>query len=324
MQLHEKLKEPFTCADDSYLIDDDSSNSSIHQEENNSVSEIVLNESLKLQIINDINTPQIFISYVNQEDNLSPLKKSPQKVCQKSKEEKAKNLTSILKKVTGNCVEKSPKKKSVNFKLPFETPQKPQKILRGTLSNKFQTTLEKFYKEYSQHIKSSSHLIRLVFVRIRSIDIYWRLVDASRMLGSSKKNKIEGPNGHSSESVVKNRKQITSEEYSKRMNRKLADNRALIMQNARNENSTEKDCSYAHNYLEKVKKTLTESGDETLYLDFMKVLTSYNLEMESVPELYYVSNLINSLFAIFTTYSFFYRKWKPFCCQTTRIFSISF
>lgn len=255
-----------------------SSISSIIQEEEEKPSEIPLNESLKLKIIKDNeSSPQIVISYVNRP-------RSPSKVSQKSKEEKEKNLTSILKKF---CVEKSPsKKKSVNFDIPIETPNKNKKILRSTLSNKLQATLEKFFSEYSNNVKSSKHLIRLVFVRLRSFDIYWRLVDASMML--SKKNKTEGSNGHSNESV-KHRKQITTEEYSKRINRKLADNRALIMQNAKNENSTEKDCSYAHNFLEKVKKTLSDNGDDNLYVEFMKVLTSFNPEVESVAELYYVS-----------------------------------
>jgi hypothetical protein len=288
--LRENDNQHFTTADESYIIDEDSNNNSVI--EINSTSEIALNDSLKLQIINNSEVPEIVISYVNQET--SP--KRSQKAWQKSKEEKEKNLTSILKKVTGNCVEKSPlKKKSVVFNLPSETPQKPQKILRGTLGNKFFATLKKFFREYSNNLKSSNSLIRLIFVRFRSFDIYWRLVDASRML--SKKNKES--NGHSSENAVKQRKQITSEEYSKRINRKLADNRAMIMQNAKNENSTEKDCSYAHNFLEKVKKTLTDSGDETLYCDFMKILTAFNQEVESVPELYYVSFKINFYLTIY-------------------------
>lgn len=211
------------------------------------------------------------------------MRKFQHKIPQKTKE---KNLASILKKVTGNCDEKSPlKKKSVVFNLPSETPQKAQKILRNTLSNKFVATLDKFFREYSNNLKNSHELIRLIFVRFRSFDIYWRLVDVSRML--SKKNKEL--NGRSCEVIVKNRKQITSEEYSKRINRKLADNRALIMQSVKNENSIEKDCSYAHNFLEKVKKTLTENGDDILYCDFMKILTVFNPEMESVADLYYVS-----------------------------------
>lgn len=266
-----------TSANENYSHDEDSNNSI---SELNSTSEITLNDSLKLEIINNKEVPHIVISYTNQE-NQALLKKH-----QKTKEERQKNLTSILKKVTGNCVEKSPlKKKSVVFNLPSETPQKPQKILRNTLSNKFVATLEKFFREYSNNLKSSHPLIRLIFKRFRSFDIYWRLVDASRML--SKRNKES--NGQTSEASVKNRKHITSEEYSKRINRKLADNRALIMQNAKNENSTEKDCSYAHNYLEKVKKTLTDNGDDALYCDFMKILTTFNPEVESVPELYYVS-----------------------------------
>lgn len=287
--MRENANESFTCADASYIIDEDIINCSIQE---NSTSAIALKDLLKVEIINDSNIPQIVVSYVNQDNSIelnspdSP-KKTQTKAWQKSKEEKEKNLTSILKKVTGNCVEKSPvKKKNVVFNLPSETPLKPHKILRNTLGNKFQATLEKFFREYSKYIQSSNHLIRLVFVRFRSFDIFWSLVDVSRML--SKKNKGDS-NGHSSEAVIKHRKQITSEEYCKRINRKLADNRALIMQNAKNENSTEKECSYAHNFLEKIKKTLTECGDEVLYTDFMKILTSFNPEVESVPELYYVS-----------------------------------
>lgn len=139
---------------------------------------------------------------------------------------------------------------------------------------------------YSKAFEATNYFIEIIYSRFRAFDIYWKLVQVGRML--SKKNKIDG----STELSVKPKKQITSEEYSKRINRKLAENRALIMKNAKNDNLMEKDCSYACNFIERVKKTLLEGGDETLFGDFMKMLTSFNADVESVPELYYVS-LIN-------------------------------
>jgi hypothetical protein len=51
----------------------------------------------------------------------------------------------------------------------------------------------------------------------------------------------------------------------------------------------DKDCSYALNYFERVKKTLLEVGDEALLQEFIRTLKSFNPESQSVPELYYVS-----------------------------------
>ncbi len=238
---------------------------------------IELDKSLNLKIVTDESAiPNFVISYSNNQEIIetTPIVTKTQ------------SLTSILKK--GNISEKSPsKKKSVNFNIPKETPQKERKILRRTLGNKFEQIISNFFSEYSRNLNSSNHLIRLTLVRVRSLDIYLRLVDAVIML--SKRGKTDGSTENAS-NQPKQRKQITSEEYSKRVSKKLEENRNMIMKIARSENSTEKDCSYSHNYLEKVKSTLTENGDEVLYGEFMKILTSFNIEEESVPELYYVSN----------------------------------
>jgi hypothetical protein len=63
----------------------------------------------------------------------------------------------------------------------------------------------------------------------------------------------------------------------------------MIMHNDKNKCTIDKDCSYAYNYLDKVKKTLIENGDEELCGNFMAMLTSFDPDVESVPELYRVS-----------------------------------
>lgn len=271
---------------------------------------VILNDSIQLEIIDDIQ-PKINVIILPSEDNNleeevkkinlleNPQKRNPSlKIWQKTNEEKQQNLTSILKKVSNN-IEKSPsKKKSVNFLLPQEQHNEIKSVkfsdkIKASFSakKKFHHLIEEFFSKFSSHLPKTQQnefhpLIRKLFIRTRSFDIYWQIVSCNIML--SKKNKQE--NGTtSSENISKTKKQISSEEYSKKINRKLADNRALIMQNAKDYDTVEKDCSYAYNYLQKVRKTLLENGDDVLYSQFMKMLTAFNPETESVPELYYVS-----------------------------------
>ncbi|KAL7035582.1 hypothetical protein ACKWTF_008455 [Chironomus riparius] len=270
---------------------------------------VILNDSIQLEIIDDIE-PKINIIILPQEnENLeeevrkinlleNTQKRSPSlKSWQKSNEEKQQNLTSILKKVTSN-IEKSPsKKKTVNFLLPKDQPNEIKSVkfsdkIKASFSakKKFHHIIKEFFSNFtanlSKTIQNELHpLIRKLFIRTRSFDIYWQIVSCNIML--SKKNNKHENGTTSSENISKTKKQISSEEYSKKINRKLADNRSLIMQNAKDHNTVEKDCSYAYNYLQKVRKTLLENGDDELYSQFMKMLTTFNPVTESVPELYY-------------------------------------
>lgn len=279
--------------------------------EKNSQQKLLLNETLELEIVYD-SKPKISINILpnpsaSQDDESKKIgtienvqKRNPSlKNRQKSNEEKQRNLTSILKKVTSN-IENSPvKKKSVNFILPTE-----QSVQRSStnLSDKFKASLgvrkkfesiiDAYFAKFQQRltVKNGLHpLIRKIFIRARSFDIYWEIVRCNIMLSKKGKQDSVSSNGSSNENVAKAKKQISSEEYSKKINRKLADNRALIMQNARKE-CVEKDCSYAYNYLQRIRKTLLDNSDEELYSQFMQMLTNFNPEIESVPELYYVSN----------------------------------
>lgn len=285
----------------------------------NSHQKIILNNSIQLEIIGD-QIPSINITYLSEKEEIchdklpilnsnefSP-KRNPLKNWQKSNEEKQKNLTSILKKVTNQqTVDKSSfKKKTVNFILPIEAKERNSSTLSFSdkikasfgVGRKFQNIIEIFFLNHRKNNlnKNDIHpLVLAIFNRTRDFDIYWRLVECNIMF--SKKSKLEGAtngnqNGNgiaAAENIAKTKKQISSEEYSKKINRKLADNRLLIVQNLKNTKSVERDCSYAYNYLERVKKTLMESADEALYCQFMKMLTSFNPDIESVPELYYVS-----------------------------------
>lgn len=229
------------------------------------------------EIPKEVEESEIVTNYVCENEKLIPKIKNSTR----TKEEKQQNLTSILKKVSNN---NPSKKKSVNFLLPAETPQKvsckfKDRLRRAQPSQKFFNIIQEFFLNYTKRLKKSNRLIQIVFIRFRSFDVYWKLI---RAMISNKKSKTDG----NDVTVTKPKKQITSEEYSKRINRKLADNRAMIMQNMKNENFIEKDCSYAYNFLERVKKTLIESGDDALYIEFMKILTTFNSESESVPELY--------------------------------------
>jgi hypothetical protein len=294
-------------------------NNTTHQELSKEVTEnlispqkVILNDSIQLEITDDIE-PKINVIILPCEDNNrqeevkkinlleNAQKRSPSlKSWQKSNEEKQQNLTSILKKVTNN-IEKSPaKKKSVNFLLPQKQHDAVKSVkfsdkIKASFSakKKFHHLIKEFFSKFSSHLsktqKNELHpLIRKLFIRTRSFDIYWQIVSCNIML-SKKNNKHENGTTSSTENISKTKKQISSEEYSKKINRKLADNRALIMQNAKDYDTVEKDCSYAYNYLQKVRKTLLENGDDELYSQFMKMLTAFNPETESVPELYYVS-----------------------------------
>lgn len=228
---------------------------------------------------------------------------SPSKTREKSNEEKQRNLISILKKVTDKKLEKSPIKKSVNFLLP--TPTKPIRssprlsernqsnlTIASTflLTQKFFIVIESFFTSYIQDLKylnNGSPLLKRTFHWIKTIDIYLKLIQQSIMTSKKRQNEIPNATDPSTNKTKKN--VSSSEEYSKKLHRKLVDNRSLIMQSDRNKCTIEKDCSYAYNYLDRVKKTLTENGDEELFTELMSMLTSFDPEFESVPELYRVS-----------------------------------
>jgi hypothetical protein len=273
---------------------------------------INLNDKFQLEIVCD-EIPRINITILPEEDRLlqeivpdenSPKRNPSLKNWQKSNEEKRTNLTSILKKVTSNVQNIQRKKKTVNFLLPTESKLcKNSSNFSGAIkapfiiNRKFKNIIENFFINFSKTFTNKNEvpqLIRVVFIRTRTFDVYWKLVYHRMML--AKKNKQDGAattttNGSGSGSTVENfakpKRPMSSEEYSKKVNRKLEDYRGLILPNA--ENTIEKDCSFALNYLERVKKMLIENGDEELFAQFAKMLTSFNPEIESVPELYYVS-----------------------------------
>lgn len=225
---------------------------------------------------------------------------SPVKVRQKSNEEKQNNLISILKKVSTN-LDKSPakKKKSVNFLLPTPPRHRSSQRLADKnshhigntflLTQKFFIVIETYFNDFIKKIKfrneAQPSLIRF-FHWTKTIDIYLTFVQKSIM--NSKKRQHDST--ASNEALPKTKKNVSSsEEFSKKLNRKLTDNRTLIMETDREKSTIEKDCSYAYNYLERVKKTLLENGDDELYSEFMSMLTSFDPDCESVPELYQVS-----------------------------------
>lgn len=221
---------------------------------------------------------------------------SPERVLEKSIEEKQNNLISILKKVSDNLVKSPVKKKSVNFILPNPTPTRSSSRLNNkakqighdfVLTQKFFIIVENFFSNYVKNLKfrSDPHPVLLrIFNWTKTIDIYGKLLQKSLMMSKKRQNES------TAEASTKTKKNMsTSEEYSKKLHRKIADNRNLIMQTSRNKCTIEKDCSYAYNYLERAKKTMTENGDDELYSEFMTMLTSFDPEFESVPELYNVS-----------------------------------
>ena len=221
---------------------------------------------------------------------------SPVNVHEKSNEEKQNNLISILKKVSDNLVKSPAKKKSVNFLLPTPTPSRSSSRLNNKskqighdfgLTQKFFIIVENFFSNYVKNFKfrNDPHPVLLrIFHWTKTIDIYGKLLQKSLIMSKKRQNESTAEGG------TKTKKNMsTSEEYSKKLHRKIADNRNLIMQTSRNKCTIEKDCSYAYNYLERAKKTMTENGDDELYSEFMTMLTSFDPEFESVPELYNVS-----------------------------------
>lgn len=234
----------------------------------------------------------------------SPGLSSPTRVREKSTEEKQKNLISILKKVTDNLTSPVKQKKSVNFLLPSKqlnrtSPRFAESQLNNReiandflLTQKFFIIIESFFNDYIENLnfRNGGHpLLIRTFHWSKSIDIYLQLVKTSvKMIG--KKRQGEASTSGSSEPAAKTKKNVSSsEEYSKKLHRKLSENRELIMHSDRNKCTIEKDCSYAYNYLDRVKKTLMENGDDELYSTLMSMLTSFNPDYESVPELFHVS-----------------------------------
>lgn len=229
---------------------------------------------------------------------------SPPKVREKSNEEKQQNLISILKKFSDKLEKTPTKKKTVNFLLPTPPRHRQSARLSGKsneppavgnaffLSQKFFIVIESFFTNYIKDLKflnEAQPLLRRFFHWAKTIDIYLKLLKASVMISKKRQNDSSTAGG-SAEGSSKPKKNVSSsEEYSKKLHRKLADNRSLIMQNERNKCTIEKDCSYSFTYFERVKKTLTENGDDELYTQLMSMLTSFDPEVESVPELYHVS-----------------------------------
>lgn len=262
---------------------------------------IAIDNSYKIEIIYD-DIPKINICFIPTVEALQTPEKvscinllSPVKIREKSNEEKQKNLISILKKVSDNLVKSPAKKKSVNFLLPppvcyRSSPRFKEKTKSVgsdfVLTQKFFITVENYFSDYVNKLKfrNDPHPVLLrVFHWTKTIDIYGKLLQKSIMMSKKKQSEML-------ESGTKTKKNVSSsEEYSKKLNRKITDNRNLIMQTNRNKCTIEKDCSYAYNYLERVKKTMTDNGDEELYTEFMSMLTSFDPEYESVPELYNVS-----------------------------------
>lgn len=246
----------------------------------------------------------------------SPVLKVKAKTC----EEKQNNLISILKKVTDRH-SKTTKKKTVNFLLPAlpsfsrssSRPTRKCSSLNSSLEieipdvfhlkQKFFIIIESFFTVYIKNLKfksNSNAVLKKTYNWTKTIDVYLKLLNQSIMI--SKKHKLEAtsamppisinsPSSSSGNECSKSKKCLNSEELCKKLNRKLADNRAIIMDHVKNNNSIEKDCSYAYNFLERVKKTLTDNKEEELLMEFQTMLTTFDPDYESVPELYNVSYL---------------------------------
>lgn len=229
---------------------------------------------------------------------------TPQKIHEKSSTDKEKNLISILKKVSDKLDKVPAKKKTVNFLLP--TPPRnrtsprfavklknTQEIANSfVLTQKFFIVIESFFTKYIKCINFRNEAPRLliqVFHWTKSIDIYLKLLSHSIMISKKRQNDPPGTSGISDAGPKPKKHVSSSEEYSKKLHRKISENRSLIMQSFENKESIEKDCSYAYNYIDRVKKTLIDSGEEELYTEFMSMLTSFDPECESVPELFHVS-----------------------------------
>lgn len=244
---------------------------------------------------------------------------TPPKVREKSNVEKQNNLISILKKVTDNLEKAPAKKKSVNFFIPtnrssprFTAQSEDNREIASTFfsTQKFFIVIETFFTKYIKGLKFRNDVDRLLvkaFEWTKTIDIYLKLVQQSVMISKKRQNETSTP-GSSTEISGKPKRHVSSsEEYSKRLHRKLTENRKLIMQSDDTKTTIEKDCSYAYNYLDRVKKTLIDCGDDELYTEFMLMLTSFNPDRESVPELYHVSLKAFEIFS-YLLITFIHRK----------------
>lgn len=308
--------------EDVEIVEDLTSETEIQEIEGDSLSEVLevyqppsstvsVDNRFRIEISCD-EIPRINICLVNKTPEKSPELKvscinlcTPPKLREKSNTEKQNNLISILKKVSDKNLEKVPtKKKTVNFLLP--TPPRNRSSPRFTarlentqeiantfvLTQKFFIVIESFYNNYIKSLKfrnGAHQLLIRVFHWTKSIDIYLKLLYQSTMISKKRQNDSSAASG-STETGAKPKKHVSSiEEYSKRLHRKLSENQTLIMQGDRNKGTIEKDCSYAYNYIDRVKKTLIDNGDDELYAEFMSMLTTFDPECESVPELFHVS-----------------------------------
>ena len=227
------------------------------------------------------------------------------KIREKSNQEKQNNLTSILKKVTDNRDKVPAKKKSVNFILPtplnrtsprFTAQHKRYQDIDSTflLGQKIFIVIETYFTNYIKGLKfhnGANRVLIQAFEWIKAFDIYLKLIQQAVMISKKRHIELSAASG-SSETTAKPKKNVSSsEEYSKRLHRKLTENQKLIMQNDDSKTTIEKDCSYAYNYLDRVKKTLIDCGDDELYTEFMAMLTTFDPQIESVPELYRASHM---------------------------------
>jgi hypothetical protein len=240
------------------------------------------------------------------------------KLRDKSNEEKQKNLISILKKVS-DSLDKSPaKRKSVNFNLPPNTtPTRSSSRLQEKANNeqelnntfvltqKFFIIIETYFNNYIKDLRLRNEVhpvLARAFHWTKTIDIYLQLVKTNMM--ASKKLFMGSSDGGAKPKKCSS----SSEEYSKKLHRNMTDNRSLIMHNNRNKCMVEKDCSYAFNYLDRVKKTLSEYGDDELFMEFMSTLSSFDSDRESVPDLYHVSLIITCLSKNSITFILFFSE----------------
>lgn len=174
-------------------------------------------------------------------------------------------------------------RKSVNFILPSPTEDKFS--IPFILHQKFFIIVESFFTNYCKDFKfkrSKANFLPKVFIWTRTIDIYLQFVKIS--IEMSKKKGVEN-----NEIPIKTKRSVSSEEFTNKLKKRLQETRNSIVQTELNKCSIEKDCSFAYNYLERVKNALMENGDDDLFVEFMTVLRSFDPTKQSVPELYYVS-----------------------------------
>lgn len=282
------------------------------EKSNPTQSQTIVDNLYKIQITYE-EVPKIHICLIAESpektveiNSLVSLRTSPRNRSDKSNEEKQnQNLISILKKTSDNLEKPPGKKKSVNFLIPptpqnrssprFAAQDKDSLEIASAyfLTQKFFIVIETFFAKYIKNLKLKNSVNRLLiraFHWTKTFDIYLRLIQQSVMI--SKKRPNDNSAGSSTEVGSKPKKNVSSsEEYSKRLHRKLTENQKLIMQNDDSKTTIEKDCSYAYNYLDRVKKTLIDCGDDELYTEFMSMLTTFDPDRESVPELYRVSSI---------------------------------